>query len=85
MEAIQEKSSSSIRSQVARILLERASSGNGGRNLLAQRDIADILDTTWSTVHESLNSLFNEGAIKIDGRRIILNKDLILKAAGMPA
>ena len=81
MEVIQEKSSSNIRGQVARILFERANGGNGQR-CLAQRDIAEMLDTTWGRVHESLNSLFNEGAIVIEGNRIILKRDLILKAAG---
>ena len=81
MEAIREKSSSSIRRQVARILFERAKNGSGGQKLLAQREIAEMLDTSWSLVHESLNSLFSEGAIRIDGNRIILKRELILKAA----
>ena len=76
----QEQSFINIKCQVAKILLDHADDGGNGQNRLAQRDIASMLGTNWINVHQSLKSLYGEGAIKIEGSRIILNKELILKA-----
>jgi hypothetical protein len=77
-----EQSFSSLKGQVAKVLLDHADGGRNGQNRLAQRDIASMLGTDWINVHQSLKSLYGEGAIKIEGNRIILNKELILKATG---
>jgi hypothetical protein len=77
-----EQSLSNIKEQVAKILLDHADGKRNGHNQLAQRDIASMLGANWLDVHQSLRSLYDEGTIKIEGCRIILNKDLIMKAAG---
>jgi hypothetical protein len=77
-----QQSFSNIKEQVAKVLLDHADGKRNGNNKLAQRDIASMLGTNWLDVHQSLRSLYDEGSIKIEGCRIILNKELILKAAG---
>jgi hypothetical protein len=77
-----QQSFSNIKEQVAKILLNHADGKYNGRSCLAQRDIASMLGTNWTDVHLSLKSLNDEGTIRIEGSRIILNKELILKAAG---
>lgn len=71
-----------IRSQVARVLLEHATDKTNGHRRLTQRDIATKLGTGWDTVHLSLKSLFNDGIIRIERHRIVINRELIQKAAG---
>jgi predicted transcriptional regulator len=71
-----------IRGQVARVLLEYAGDVNNRKTPLAQRDIAEMLGATWNSVHDSLKSLFSEGIIRIERNLIILDKELIQKAAG---
>jgi predicted transcriptional regulator len=71
-----------IRGVVARVLLERAVGGNGERPRLAQRDIAAIAGTDWYTVHMSLKSIRDEGAIRIERNRIVVNKESLQRLAG---
>lgn len=73
-----------IRGQVAKVLLKHADNGNsaGGRPRVAQRDIAETIGADWGMVHMSLKSMQEEGAIKIDGHRLIINKALLQKVAG---
>lgn len=71
-----------IRGQVARILLEHATDNTDRHHRLTQRDIATKLGTGWDTVHMSLKSLFNDGIIRIERNRIVINKELIQKEAG---
>ena len=77
----QEQSLSVIRGQVAKILFEHAGDSNKGNNRLTQRDIADMLGTSWDRVYISLKSLYHDGIIRIERNRIIINKELIQKAA----
>jgi hypothetical protein len=72
-----------IKGQVAKVLLEHAGDGNStsGRPRVAQRDIAVTVGADWGMVHMSLKSMQEEGAIKIDGHRLIINKALLKKVA----
>jgi DNA-binding MarR family transcriptional regulator len=74
-----------IRGNVAKMLLEHAGDGNnnGGRPRVAQRDIAATVGADWGMVHMSLKSMQEEGAIKIDHNRLIINKALLQKVAAM--
>ena len=72
-----------IRGLVARVLLEHAGDGTNGQSRVAQRDIAAIVGTDWGTVHMSLKSMQDEGAIQIERHRLILNKQLLQKLAGI--
>ncbi|MGD0781083.1 MAG: helix-turn-helix domain-containing protein [Dehalococcoidales bacterium] len=78
----QDQSFLNIKGQVAKVLLEYARNSNNGHNRLSQRDIATMLGTGWDTVHLSLKSLYNEGIIRIERNRIVVNKELIQKVAG---
>jgi hypothetical protein len=71
-----------VRGRVARVLLERAANGAGGPARLAQRDIAATVGADWGMVHISLRSMQDEGAIKIDRHRLLINKELLQKLAG---
>jgi DNA-binding GntR family transcriptional regulator len=73
----QEQSFQRTRGQVARLLLEHAVNGTDGNNRLTQRDMAEMLGTGWATVHRSLQSLYNEGIIRIERNRISVNKELV--------
>jgi DNA-binding MarR family transcriptional regulator len=64
---------------VAKVLLEHTGNTTGRRQL-AQRDIATLTGTDWETVHKSLKSLQDEGAIRIERHRIFINKDLLRQA-----
>jgi DNA-binding GntR family transcriptional regulator len=67
------------KNRVAKILLEHGRDRTNGNNRLARRDIAEMLGTSFLTVHFALESLMQDGAIKIERNRIILNKEMILK------
>jgi DNA-binding Lrp family transcriptional regulator len=68
---------------VAKVLLDYVEDNAGGQRRLAQRDIAALAGTDWETVHMSLKSLQEEGVIKIERHRMILNKELLQKVAAV--
>jgi CRP/FNR family transcriptional regulator len=74
-----------IRGRIARVLLEYANDGASGRPRVSQRDIAATAGTDWGMVHLSLKSMQDEGAIRIDRNRLIINKELLQKVAGTMA
>ncbi|MGD1119526.1 MAG: helix-turn-helix domain-containing protein [Dehalococcoidales bacterium] len=69
------------RGAVARVLLEHAADSSSGKPGLAQRDIALKTGTDWYTVHMSLKSIRDEGAIRIDRNRIIVNRQALQRLA----
>lgn len=75
------KSFIQIRGAVARVLLEHAVNGSGEPPRLAQRDIAAIAGTDWYLVHMSLRSMRDEGAIRMERNRIIVNKESLQRLA----
>lgn len=81
----QEHSFIHVRGLVAKILLEHAGDGADGRRRVAQRDIAASLGTDWGMVNMSLKSMQDEGAIRIERHRLIINKELLQKVAGVIA
>jgi DNA-binding MarR family transcriptional regulator len=80
LEGQEEPSINAIR-LVARVLLDYAGDSTGGQRRLAQRDIAALTGIDWENVHMSLKSLQDEGVIKIERHRIILNKALLQRVA----
>lgn len=70
-----------IKGQVAQVLLDYAGDTADGQNRLTHRDMAEMLNTDWDKIHTSLKSLNDEGAIKIDRHRIIVEKELLQKVA----
>ena len=70
-----------VRKLVARVLLEHAGDSTSVQRQLTQRDIAVLVGTDWETVHMSLKSLHDEGAIRIERHRLIVKKGLLQKAA----
>ena len=78
-----EQSLGRVKGMVARVLLEGAGDGTNGRGRLAQRDIAAITGTSWEMVHISLQSLQEDGAIRIERHRMIINKKLLEEAVDL--
>ena len=64
---------------VAKVLLEHTGENVTERHKLAQRDIAALTGSDWEMVHTSLKSLQDEGAIRIERHRIIINRELLQK------
>jgi DNA-binding GntR family transcriptional regulator len=77
----QGRNASNVRRLVARVLLERARDSTLGRPRLTQRDIAAVIGADWEMVHMSLRSLENEGAIRIERHRIIVNERSLQRMA----
>jgi len=65
------------------MLLEYARHGTTGIPGLSQREMAELLGTTWELVNESLRSLHEEGAIRIERHRIIIKEKSLQKIAGV--
>ena len=72
-----------IRGLVAKILLENTGDGTSERHRVTQRDIAMTVGTDWDMVHMSFKSMQEEGAIRIERHRLIINKELLQKLAGI--
>jgi hypothetical protein len=85
MLAVREDSILDIKGQVAQILLDYAGNNTSRPNQLTHRDMATMLNTGWDKIHLSLKSLHEEGAIKIDRNRIIIEPKMLQKMAGMVA
>ena len=75
------QSVSGVRANVARILIEHAGNGHNMRGNLSQREIATMLGVNIYQVYLSIQSLYNEGLIGIECRRIIIKKKLLQKLA----
>lgn len=78
---VQAYSVNQARKLVAKALIEYTGNSKTERRHLAQQDIAILAGINWDMVHASLKSLQNEGAIKIERHRIIINRDLLQKVA----
>jgi hypothetical protein len=70
-----------IREKVAKALLDKAGDG-AKRSRVAKRDIAARVGANWGMVHISLKSMQDEGAIRFDHHRLIINKERLQKVAG---
>jgi len=77
----QDQSFLRVKGQVAKLLLKHAVAGIDGNNRLTQRDMAEMLGTSWGMVYLSLMSLCHEGIIRINRNKIIVNKELVQKMA----
>ena len=72
---------SRARKLVASVLLEHAGDSQTERRWLSRRDIAKLAGAEWIEVHCSLASLQEAGAIRMEGHRLIINKELLSRAA----
>jgi DNA-binding GntR family transcriptional regulator len=72
-----------IRGLVSKILLEYARDGTGRRPRLTQRAIAEMIGTDGETVRAALISLQSEGIIRLEHLRIVVDNELLQRAAGV--
>lgn len=79
---VQDHSLTQARKLVAKVLIEYTEDNKTERRHLSQQDIAILAGTSWEMVHASLKSLQNEGAIRVERHRIIINRDLLQKVTG---
>jgi DNA-binding transcriptional regulator YhcF (GntR family) len=75
--------STKVRKQVAAMLLEYARKGGNGTKNRSQREMATSLGTSYEMVNRSLQSLQEEGAIRLERQRIILKEKPLQKIAGV--
>jgi CRP/FNR family transcriptional regulator len=75
-----DRSFNHVRGLTAKVLLEYAGDSTTERRQLTQRDMAVLVGTDWETVHALLKSLQEEGAIRIERHRIIINKELLQRS-----
>lgn len=73
------------RGLVAKALLDNIGNNSTAQHQLTQRNIAVLTGKDWETVHTSLKSLQDTGAIKIERNRMIINKELLQKIARITA
>ena len=69
------------RTLVAKTLLDQCESKEQVR-IFDQRNMAVQIGLDWQLVHDSLESLCHEGAIRQERHRIIVNIELLQKCAG---
>jgi len=62
-----------VTGRVAKILLEHASNGTGPKHRLTQQDIAGMAGTVREVVGRALKALQEEGAIKLERHRVVIN------------
>jgi len=79
---LREKSLGYIKKQVARILIEHTKHESSGTSKLSQREMATLIGASWLQINKSLELLQEEGAIRIDRHRLIINRESMEKAAG---
>jgi CRP-like cAMP-binding protein len=71
------------RARLAEILLGFGTRYEGVSLKCSQRDLASMGGTDWESTHKLLASFEDVGAIRFDRNKIIINKDLLQKAAGI--
>jgi len=72
-----------IRGMVSKILLEYAGDGTTKRPRLTRLSIAEMIGTDKEAVHMSLKSLQDKEIIRLEHLRIVINKELLQKVAGV--
>jgi hypothetical protein len=73
-----------LRTQLANILLQQSEIVPCAAQGFSQREMALRLgETDWETVHNTLLSLEEAGAVRLERNRLIINKKLLQQAAGL--
>jgi len=70
-------------SLVARVLLDRLDNNTSGSHLLSKRDLVSLTNIDRETIDLSFKQLQMEGVIRIERNRMIINKGLLRKTAGL--
>ncbi len=65
------------RMKLAKVLLDNAAGPLPQRHQLAQSDMAKLGDMGWAAVNASLRSLQQEGIIKLERHRIVINRKML--------
>jgi len=68
-----------VSGRVAKILLEHASNGAGSKQRLTQQDMAAMAGTVREVVGRALKALEEEGAIRLERHRVVINDREALK------
>jgi hypothetical protein len=71
-----------IKYSVLEILLKYATDGTAGRPRLTQLAMAEIIGTDRETIHAALISLQNEGIIRLEHLRIVIDQELLQRVVG---
>ncbi len=84
MSLVEDLSFRHVTGRVAKMLLEYAGDGTGGKPRLTQQEMAAMIGTAREMVGRSLKTLEEEGAIRLDRHRIIItNQEALREIAGV--
>jgi hypothetical protein len=79
----QDRSLIQARKLVAKVLFEYTKNNETKRRHLSQQNVAISAGISWEMVHASLLSLQNEGAIRIERHRMVVNRDFLQNVIGV--
>lgn len=80
---MQDRSFIQARKLVATVLFEYTMDNKTEGRHLSQQNLAMLAGISWEMVHASLLSLQNEGAIRIERHRMVVNRDFLQNVIGV--
>ena len=80
---VQDHSLIQARKLIATVLFEYTMDNRTERRHLSQQNLAMLAGISWEMVHASLLSLQNEGAVRIERHRMVVNRDFLQNVIGV--
>ena len=81
--SVQDRSLVQARKLLAKVLFEYTTNNKTEGHHLSQQNLAMLAGISWEMVHASLLSLQNEGAVRIERHRMVVNRDCLQNAIGV--
>jgi DNA-binding GntR family transcriptional regulator len=80
---MQDRSLIQARKLVATVLFEYTMDNKTEGRHLSQQNLTMLAGISWEMVHASLLSLQNEGAVRIERHRVVVNRDFLQNVIGV--
>ena len=81
--SVQDRSLVQARKLLAKVLFEYTLDNKTEGRHLSQQNLAMLAGISWDMVHASLLSLQNEGAVRIERHRMVVNRDFLQNVIGV--
>ena len=81
--SVQDRSLIQARKLLAKVLFEYTLDNKTEGRHLSQQNLAMLAGISWDMVHASLLSLQNEGAVRIERHRMVVNRDFLQNVIGV--
>ena len=81
--SVQDRSLIQARKLIAKVLFDYTPDNKTEGRHLSQQNLAMLAGISWEMVHASLLSLQNEGAVRIERHRMVVNRDCLQNAIGV--